>query len=64
VHYCFFVVAVVQSEETESWGTESNAEEFGIPALQLASFATDQDERQVLMKKNHHGASCGFLDLQ
>jgi hypothetical protein len=34
----------VQSEETESWGTESDAEESGILALQL-SFAADQDGR-------------------
>jgi hypothetical protein len=54
----------MQSEETESWGTTSIAEEFEIPALQLASFATDQDGRQVLEKKNHHRTSSDFLELQ
>jgi hypothetical protein len=47
VHYCSFVMAAVQSEETESWGTEFDAEVFEIPALQLASFAAIPDERQV-----------------
>jgi hypothetical protein len=54
----------VQSEETKSWGAESNAEESGIPVLQLASFAADLDGKQVLEKKNHHGSSCGFFELQ
>jgi hypothetical protein len=54
----------VQIEETESWGAESDAEEFGIPVLQLASFAADHDGRHVHVKKNHHGTSCGFLELQ
>jgi hypothetical protein len=41
VRCCFFVVAAMQSEETECWGAESDVEESGIPALQLASFAAD-----------------------
>jgi hypothetical protein len=45
VHCCSFAVAVVQSEETESWGAESDIEESGIPALQLASFIADPDEK-------------------
>jgi hypothetical protein len=35
----------VQSEETKSWGTESDIGEFGIPVLPPASFAADQNER-------------------
>jgi hypothetical protein len=58
------MVVAVQSEETKSWGTESVVEEFEIPVLQLASFIADQDGRQVLEKKNHHGTSCGFLELE
>jgi hypothetical protein len=54
----------VQSEESRSWGTESVAEEFKIPTLQLAYFTFDQDGRQVLERKNHHGTSCGFPELQ
>jgi hypothetical protein len=64
VHYCSFVVSVVQSEETESWGDESNAEESRIPVLQLASFAANLGGREALEKKNHHRTSCGFLELQ
>jgi hypothetical protein len=64
VHCCSFVVAAVKSEETESWGTESITEESRIRTLQLASFGADEDERHVLEKKNHHGTSCGFLELQ
>jgi hypothetical protein len=45
VHYCSFVVAVVQSEETESWGAEFVAAESEISALQLVAFAADQNER-------------------
>jgi hypothetical protein len=30
VHYCFFVVAVVQSEKSGSWSVESIAGEFEI----------------------------------
>jgi hypothetical protein len=45
MHCCFFAVAAVQSEETESWGAESDAEESGIPTLQLASFVAEQDGR-------------------
>jgi hypothetical protein len=58
------VVAAVPSEESGSWGVESVAEEFEIPVLQLASFAVGQDGKQVLEKKNHHGTSCVFLELQ
>jgi hypothetical protein len=57
-------VEVVQSEETESQGAESIAEESGIPVPQLASFVADPDGKQVHEKKNHHGTSCGFLELQ
>jgi hypothetical protein len=39
VHCCSFDVAAVQSEEIGSWGTESVAEEFEIPDLQLALWA-------------------------
>jgi hypothetical protein len=63
VHCCSFVVAVVQSEETESWSAKSVAVEFEIPTLELASFAANQDGRQVLEKKNHHKTSFGFLEL-
>jgi hypothetical protein len=56
-------VVAVQSQETESWGAESDVEESGIPTLQLASFASDLDKKQVLEKKNHHGTSCGFIEL-
>jgi hypothetical protein len=45
MHCCSIAVAVVQSEETESWGAESIAEESGIPTLQLASFVADPDEK-------------------
>jgi hypothetical protein len=45
VHCCSFVVVAVQSEETESWSTESITEESGIHALQLASFATNPDKK-------------------
>jgi hypothetical protein len=55
---------VVQSEETKSQGAESIAEEPGIPTPQLASFIADPDGKQVYEKKNHHGTSCGFLELQ
>jgi hypothetical protein len=57
-------VVVVQSEETESLSAEFVTEELEIPALQLASFAADQDERHVLERKNHHRTSCGFPELQ
>jgi hypothetical protein len=39
VHYCSSTVVVVQSEEIESWGAESVAEEFEILDLQLALLA-------------------------
>jgi hypothetical protein len=39
MHCCSFVVAAVQSEEIESWGAESVAEEFEILDLQLALLA-------------------------
>jgi hypothetical protein len=39
MHCSSFEVAVVQSEEIESWGAESVAEEFEIPDLQLALWA-------------------------
>jgi hypothetical protein len=45
VYYCSFVVAAVQSEETESWGAIYAAGESGIPVLQPAFFAADQNER-------------------
>jgi hypothetical protein len=64
VHCCSFVVAAVQSEETESWDADSVAEEFEIPTLQLAFFAADPDKKLVLEKKNHHGTSYGFLELE
>jgi hypothetical protein len=35
----------VQSKETECLGTVSDAEESGIPVLQPASFAANQNER-------------------
>jgi hypothetical protein len=35
----------VWSEDTESWGPKSVVAEFEIPALELASFATDPDGR-------------------
>jgi hypothetical protein len=54
---------MVQSNETKSWGVESVTVEFEIPTLQLASFATDPNGKQVLEMKNHHGTSCGFLEL-
>jgi hypothetical protein len=41
VHCCSFEMVVVQSEDTESWGTEFVIEEFEIPKLQLASFVAD-----------------------
>jgi hypothetical protein len=58
VHYCSSVVAVVQSEEIGSWGTESIAEEFEILDLQLALLAVhsaDQVRKQVLVMMNQHG---------
>jgi hypothetical protein len=64
VHCCSFVMAPVQSEEADSWGTESDVEVFEIPALQLTSFAAVPDERYVLEMINHHGTSCCFLGLQ
>jgi hypothetical protein len=45
MHFCSFVLATVQNEETKSWGAESFAVESGIPTLQLASFAVDPDEK-------------------
>jgi hypothetical protein len=57
-------VEAVQSEETKNWYAGSNAVELEIPMLQLASFAADQNEKQVLEKKNHHGTSCCFMGLQ
>jgi hypothetical protein len=45
MHCSSFEVAAVQSEEIESWGAESVAEEFEIPDLQLALWvvhSTDQ----------------------
>jgi hypothetical protein len=45
MHCCFFAVAAVQSEQNESWGAESDAEESGIPTLQLACFVAEQDGR-------------------
>jgi hypothetical protein len=51
-------VAAVQSEEIESWGAESVAEEFEIPDLQLALWAvrsTDQVRKHVLVMMNQHG---------
>jgi hypothetical protein len=45
MHYCFFVVAAVQSEETRSYGPKFVAAEFEIPVLQLASFASDPNEK-------------------
>jgi hypothetical protein len=36
VHYCSFVVVVVQSEETKNWGVESAIAEYEILDLQLA----------------------------
>jgi hypothetical protein len=50
-------VAVVQSEEIGSWGTESIAEEFEILDLQLALLAVHsaaQDGTQVLVMMNQH----------
>jgi hypothetical protein len=45
MHCCSFAVAAVQSEVTESQGAESFDAEFEIPALQLAFFAADPNER-------------------
>jgi hypothetical protein len=67
MHYCSFAVAVVQSEECGSWGTESITGEFEILDHQLAFWAVrsiDQDGRQDLERKNHHEISYGFPELQ
>jgi hypothetical protein len=45
MHCCSFALVAVQSEETKSWGAEFIAAVSGIPALQLASFIADQNER-------------------
>jgi hypothetical protein len=58
VHYCFSVVAAMQSEEIGSWGAESVAEEFEIHELQLALLvvhSTAQYGTQVLVMMNQHG---------
>jgi hypothetical protein len=62
MYYCFFAVAAVQSEKSRSSGVESDAEVSGIPVSKLASFAADQDGRQVLEMMNPHRTSC-FLEL-
>jgi hypothetical protein len=62
IYCCFFAVAAVQSEKSRSSGAESDAEVSGIPVSQLASFAVDQDGRQVLEMMNPHRTSC-FLEL-
>jgi hypothetical protein len=54
-------VAAVQSEEIESWGAESVAEEFKIPDLQLALWAVhsaDQVRKQILVMMNQHEIKC------
>jgi hypothetical protein len=63
MHCCNFAAAIVQSEEIESWGAQYVGKHFGIPMLQLASFAADPDGKEVFERKNHHRTLCGFLEL-